>query len=73
MSSSDFKSVKAIYDSLPQEQKLLLSPRGRFIDSPFTAVRVLSPDNDGFAEAYYMNGGKDKHKAFVTIGVKPEA
>lgn len=68
-----FNDVKAIYESLPLEQKLLLSPRGRFIDSPFTALRVLSPDKDGFAEAYYMKGGKDKHKAFVTVGVKPEA
>lgn len=69
---ASFKDVEAIYNSLPREQQLMLSPRGYFVDSPFTALRYVTPDKNGFAEAYKLNG-KSKDKAFVTIGVKPEA
>lgn len=69
---ASFSDVKAIYDSLPEEQKRLLSPRGYMVDSPFTSVRYVTPDKDGFSEAYEIPS-LGKHKAFVTIGVKPDS
>lgn len=63
-----FKDVKAIYDSLPREQQLLVSPSGRFVDSPNLVLRTVDPGN-GFAEAYKIPG----NKAFVTVAVAPDA
>lgn len=63
-----FKDVKAIYDSLPREQQLLVSPRGRFVASPNLVLRTVDPGK-GFAEAYKMPG----NKAFVTVAVAPDA
>lgn len=70
--SASFSDVKAIYDSLPEEQKLLVSPRGRFVDSPNLQLRVLNGDKTGFAEAYKLKGGP-KDSAFVTLAVSPDA
>lgn len=64
-----FEEIKKIYDSLPEEQKKLIAPRGRFVNSPFVAERVLSENKDGFAEAYDFGD----NKGFVTIGVKPDS
>lgn len=69
---ASFADVKSIYDSLPEEQKLLVSPRGRFVDSPNLQLRVLNGDKTGFAEAYKLKGGP-KDSAFVTLAVSPEA
>lgn len=64
-----FEEIKKIYDSLPDEQKKLIAPRGKFVNSPFVAERVLSENKDGFAEAYDFGD----NKGFVTIGVKPDS
>lgn len=64
-----FKEIKKIYDSLSDEQKKLIAPRGKFVNSPFVAERVLSGNKDGFAEAYNFGD----NKGFVTIGVKPDS
>lgn len=64
-----FEEIKKIYDSLPEEQKKLVAPRGEFVNSPFVAERVLSENKDGFAEAYDFGD----NKGFVTIGVKPDS
>lgn len=64
-----FQDVKAIYDSLPEDQKRLVSPRGEFVDSPRLAIRTVTPEKDGYAEAYNMPG----NKAFVTLAVSPDA
>lgn len=69
IASASFEDVKAIYDSLPREQQLLVSPRGRFVDSPNLMLRTVDPDKEGFAEAYKMPG----NKAFVTLAVSPDA
>lgn len=67
-----FSDVKAIYDSLPEEQKKLVAPRGRFVDSPNLQLRVLNDDKTGFAEAYKLIGGP-KNSAFVTLALSPKA
>lgn len=69
---ASFRDVKAIYDSLPEDQKRLVSPRGNFVDSPNLQLRVLNDDKTGFAEAYKLQGGP-KDSAFVTLAVSPEA
>lgn len=70
--SSSYSDVKAIYDSLPEDQKRLVSPRGKFVDSPNLQLRVLNKDKTGFAEAYKLKGGP-KDSAFVTLAVHPDA
>lgn len=69
---ASFADVKAIYDSLPEDQKRLVSPRGTFVDSPSLQLRVLNKDKTGFAEAYKLKGGP-KDSAFVTLAVRPDA
>lgn len=66
---ASFRDVRAIYDSLPEDQKKLVAPRGEFVDSPNLKLRTVTPEKDGFAEAYSMPGDK----AFVTLAVSPKA
>lgn len=66
-----FEDVEAIYDSLPEEQKLLVNPHGPFVDSPFLAARYVSPDKSGFGEAYRLPTYNDD-EAFVALAVRPD-
>lgn len=65
--SNKFESIKSVYDSLPEKQKKFVSPSGRFVDSPYSRVRVLLPNNDGFSEVYEFKPGE----GFITMAIKP--
>lgn len=68
---NEWKAVQAIYDSLTDEQKLFVAPRGRFVDSPNLLYRHLAPKDAGFVEMYRMS--PSERKAFLTLAVRPEA
>lgn len=67
---TDYERVLDVYNSLPEKQKLLVAPRGNFVDSPNLLYRQLAPDDAGFVELYRMP--TDKSKAFLTIATRPE-
>lgn len=64
-----YKVSKAIYDKLSDSDKLLVSPRGRFIDSPNLLYR-WNDINKGFVEVYKYNSHEDI--GFISIAVVPE-
>lgn len=72
--SGSYKDVKKIYDALPEEQKRLLSPNGTFVNSPFTVIRELDKDKNGFIEVY-PNDFRYPEKGIgrISIAVKPES
>lgn len=65
------KAVQAIYDSLTDEQKLFVAPRGKFIaKSPYLKHRVMAEDDAGFADLYMLPGAD--RQAFLTMAVAPQ-
>lgn len=70
-SFKDFDKIQAIYNSLPEDQKLFVAPKGRLVDSPYSVYRHIAPEDKGFVELYKLPGA-DKKRAFVTMAVRPE-
>lgn len=71
--SNTYQDVLSIYNRLSKKDKLLVSPRGKFIDSPNLVSREVKYVNNepvGFSEAYKYNGKTDK--AFIIVAVLEE-
>lgn len=71
--SNTYQDVLSVYNRLSEKDKLLVSPRGKFIDSPNLVSREIKYVNNepvGFCEAYKYNGKTDK--AFIIVAVLDE-
>lgn len=66
--NNTYKDSLSVYDSLPDNEKVLVAPRGRFVDSPVLLVRISN--KQGFCEIYKFNG--DPSIGFITIAVSPK-
>lgn len=66
--NNTYKDSLSVYDSLPDNEKILVAPRGRFVDSPALLVRISN--KKGFCEIYKFNG--DPSIGFITIAVSPK-
>ena len=70
--SAPFADVLKVYDSLSREDQLLVSPSGKFVDSPNLVSRIIKYNNVnepvGFAEAYKFNG-TSTNSVYVVIAV----
>lgn len=66
--NNTYKDSLSVYDSLPDNEKILVTPRGRFVDSPALLVRISN--KKGFCEIYKFNG--DPSIGFITIAVSPK-
>lgn len=68
-----WKDVLAVYNSLPQYEKLFLGDR--FVDSPHTVFRWVERHHGvvtGFIEAYDMNGkGSHEEELILTVAIRP--
>ena len=63
-----YKDSVKIYNQLPNYEKVLVAPRGRFVNSPALLVRVSN--NTGFCKiTKYQN---NPEIGFVTIAVSPK-
>lgn len=71
--SNTYQDVLSVYNRLSEKDKLLVSPQGKFIDSPNLVSREVKYVNNepvGFCEAYKYNGKTDK--AFIIVAVLDE-
>lgn len=69
--TNEEKAVQRIYDSLTDEQKLFVAPKGKFVTkSPYLRHRLLADGDTGFADLYMLPGMKNQ--AFLTMAVSPE-
>lgn len=71
--SNTYQDVLSVYNRLSEKDKLLVSPREKFIDSPNLVSREVKYVNNepvGFSEAYKYNGKTDK--AFIIVAVLEE-
>ena len=66
--NNTYKDSLSVYDSLPDNEKVLVAPRGRFVDSPALLIRISN--KKGFCEIYKFNG--DPSIGFITIAVSPK-
>ena len=66
--NNTYKDSLSVYDSLPDNEKILVAPRGRFVDSPALLIRISN--KKGFCEIYKFNG--DPSIGFITIAVSPK-
>ena len=66
--NNTYKDSLSVYDSLPDNEKVLVAPRGRFVDSPALLIRISN--KKGFCEIYKFNG--DPGIGFITIAVSPK-
>lgn len=66
--NNTYKDSLSVYDSLPDNEKVLVAPRGRFVDSPALLIRISN--KQGFCEIYKFNG--DPSIGFITIAVSPK-
>lgn len=66
--NNTYKDSLSVYDSLPDDEKVLVAPRGRFVDSPALLIRISN--KQGFCEIYKFNG--DPSIGFITIAVSPK-
>ena len=66
--NNTYKDSLSVYDSLPDNEKILVAPRGRFVDSPALLVRISN--KKGFCEIYKFNG--DPSIGFIIIAVSPK-
>ena len=72
--STDYELAKKVYDNLSDDEKILVSPRGKFIDSPYKIYRYIEKINNkpiGFIDAYKYNGISDT-VAFVILAVSSQ-
>lgn len=65
-----YQVSRRVYEKLSEKDKQLVSPRGRFIDSPNLLYR-WNDINKGFVEVYKYNNRDDI--GFISIAVVPEA
>lgn len=68
-----YKYAKIVYNNLSDEEKLLVSPRGHFVDSDKILYRYIEFDNKkpvGFIDVYKYNGTSNT-TGFIVLAVIP--
>ena len=65
---NSYSAARKIWESLPENERLLVSPRGNYVDSPNLIKRVVI-NGKGFADAYKYNGKDDI--AFTVVAISP--
>ena len=69
----DYERAKAIYDSLSDQEKHWVTPRGKFVDSDKILFREVMQNDEGkdvgFIDVYDFNN--DKQTGFIVIAVHP--
>ena len=70
----DYERAKAIYDSLSDQEKHWVTPRGKFVDSDKILFREIMQNDEGqdvgFIDVYDFNN--DKQTGFIVIAVHPD-
>ena len=70
----DYERAKAIYDSLSDQEKYWVAPRGKFVDSDKILFREIMQNDEGkdvgFIEVYDFNN--DKQTGFIVMAVHPD-
>ena len=70
----DYERAKAIYDSLSDQEKYWVTPRGKFVDSNNILFREIMQNDEGkdvgFIDVYDFNN--DKQTGFIVIAVHPD-
>ena len=70
----DYERAKAIYDSLSDQEKHWVSPRGKFVDSDKILFREIMQNDEGkdvgFIDVYDFNN--DKQTGFIVTAVHPD-
>ena len=70
----DYGRAKAIYDSLSDQEKYWVAPRGKFVDSDKILFREIMQNDEGkdvgFIDVYDFNN--DKQTGFIVMAVHPD-
>ena len=70
----DYGRAKAIYDSLSDQEKHWVTPRGKFVDSDKILFREIMQNDEGkdvgFIDVYDFNN--DKQTGFIVMAVHPD-
>ena len=70
----DYERAKAIYDSLSDQEKHWVTPRGKFVDSDKILFREIMQNDEGkdvgFIDVYDFNN--DKQTGFIVMAVHPD-
>lgn len=70
----DYERAKAIYDSLSDQEKHWVTPRGKFVDSDKILFREIMQNDEGkdvgFIDIYDFNN--DKQTGFIVMAVHPD-
>ena len=70
----DYWRAKAIYDSLSDQEKHWISPRGKFVDSDKILFREIMQNDEGqdvgFIDVYDFNN--DKQTGFIVMAIHPD-
>ena len=70
----DYERAKAIYDSLSDQEKYWVAPRGKFVDSDKILFREIMQNDEGkdvgFIDVYDFNN--DKQTGFIVMAVHPD-
>ena len=70
----NFNDSLSVYNQLSDDEKKLLSPRGKFIDSPNLIYRynhLVNGKSIGFIEVYKLNGNSNS-TGFITLAIVPK-
>ena len=70
----NFNDSLSVYNQLSDDEKKLLSPRGKFIDSPNLIYRynhLVNGKSVGFIEVYKLNGNSNS-TGFITLAIAPK-
>ena len=70
----EYERAKAIYDSLIDQEKQFVSPRGKFVDSDKILFREIiqndKKQNMGFIDVYEVNNSKQV--GFIVMAIHPD-
>ena len=70
----DYERAKAIYDSLIDQEKQFVSPRGKFVDSDKILFREIIQNDEeqdvGFIDVYEFNNSKQV--GFIVMAIHPD-
>ena len=70
----NFNDSLSVYNQLSDDEKKLLSPRGKFIDSPNLIYRynhLVNGKSVGFIEVYKLNGNSNT-TGYITLAIAPK-
>lgn len=69
----DYERAKAIYDSLTDQEKQFVSPRGKFVGSEILFREIIQNDEEhdvGFIDVYEFNNSKQV--GFIVMAIHPD-